>query len=73
MNSETGALYDSKAAALAAGEREQDLVEMIGDPKAIRRVAGRVRMASRSAAYRRLAKRRMQRESRRKNRRGGGR
>jgi hypothetical protein len=68
MDTRTGNLYPSKEAALAAGVLAADLVEMTGEPKAIKRAARKVRMASRHENARRKARRKQQKQSRSRNR-----
>jgi hypothetical protein len=69
MDDRTGDLYPSKSAALMAGVPEAHIVEMVGPAEAIRRVARRVRMASRHEHARRQARRAQQKASRKANRR----
>lgn len=67
MNANTGALYDSKAAALKAGEMERELVEITGTRSQVERVAQAV--AYQHAAEKRRSKAKAARRARRANRR----
>lgn len=67
MDSRTGDLYPSIAAALLAGVPTQDIVELRGPEKAVRRIKLRVRRAARDEERRRKARRKMQKASRRTN------
>jgi len=68
MDSTTGILYPSKARAISAGVAEKNIVELFGEFRAIKRVARKVRMASKFEHARRKVRRRMQEASRRRNR-----
>jgi hypothetical protein len=68
MDDRNGDLYASREAALAAGVPPRHIVEMIGEKRAIEKVAGRVRFAARHEAQRRLARRKAQKKSRARNR-----
>ena len=65
MDDRSGDLYPSKADALRAGVPDKHIVELYGTEEAIKRVSGRVRMASKLEAKRRKARRKMQKASRR--------
>jgi len=68
MDSQTGRLYPTLIAALAAGVKQDDVVELRGSQKAIRRVARKVRLASRVAFKKKKARQKMAKASRRANR-----
>ena len=68
MDSQTGKLYPSKAAASIDGVKDEDLVQMTGTKKAIFRVARKVRFASKNAAKHRKARQKMAKKSRKGNR-----
>jgi len=70
MDARTGDLYRNKNEALAAGVPEEHIVELKGSKKSIQRVSRRVRMVSRLVNKRRVARRAMQKLSRRCNRGG---
>lgn len=65
MDSRTGDLYPSWESAVAAGVPARDVVEVKGAAPAVKRVA----KACKDAFKRRRARQRMQRKSRRRNRR----
>jgi hypothetical protein len=66
MDTRTGEMYESKQAALDAGVPEKHIAEIVGEPKAVRRVARLVMSAVKRNAKRK-AKRKMQQASRRRN------
>lgn len=68
MDTRTGDLYPEQAAALKAGVPRDDLVEVSGTEKAIRRLRRKVRMMSKTKPEKMKAKRRSERAARRRNR-----
>jgi hypothetical protein len=66
MDSRTGELYPTREAAVEAGVPEEDVVEVKGPPPAVHRVAKAV---SRDARRKAARLRRMQKASRKANRR----
>lgn len=68
MDDRTGDLYPSKQAALERLVPEEHIVELTGSEAAIKRVARKVRMASRHENARRKARRKAQKRSRAANR-----
>jgi hypothetical protein len=68
MDTTTGRIFPSLAAALAAGSKPEDLIT--GPEKALKRVKLRLRMPARDAGERAKKQRRIQKASRRANRRG---
>jgi hypothetical protein len=69
MHVPTGRLYDSEADARACGCKPSDLVTLSGDPDAIQEVSRKVKLATRVEFARAKARRKLQRASRRRNRR----
>lgn len=63
MNPHTGAIYESLEAARLAGELEENLVELSGSPKAVKRAARSIQEQARAKA-----KRKAQKAARKRNR-----
>lgn len=63
MNPYTGAVYESAEAARAAGERDEDIVELLGSAGAVDRAARSIQDQARAKA-----KRKAQKAARKRNR-----
>lgn len=68
MDTRTGKVYDSVEEALRAGAKPEDVVELLGSPKAVRRVHRAVSANVRRAKLRAKRQRQIQRASRKRNR-----
>ncbi len=66
MDVNSGRIFPTIAAALAAGSKPDDLIS--GEERTLRRVKVRLRIASKCEREHKAARRRMQKESRRRNR-----
>lgn len=61
VNVDSGAIYPSKEAALDAGEKPENIVEVLGTEEQVQRLSAKIREAKK-------AKRKQQKQSRKKNR-----